>query len=87
MIPIVAIMKTTEKVWKEVNVRQALFRDSRCLALAANAVTTCKHNSLGARKHNNTRHRKHTRANTRQPGRLKRAIKTLDGFKRTSENR
>lgn len=40
-------MKTTEK---EVNVRQALFRDNRCLALAANAVTTCIHNSLEDKK-------------------------------------
>lgn len=47
--------------------------------------TACKHDSLGARKHN-IRHRKHTRANTTQPSRLKCAIKTLDGFKRTSEN-
>lgn len=57
-------MKTTEK---EVNVRQALFRDNRCLALAANAVTTCIHNSFEDRKHNtNTRHRKYTTANRRQ---------------------
>lgn len=40
-------MRTTEKLKEEVNVRQVLFRGSRCLVLAANAVRTCIHNTFG----------------------------------------
>ena len=66
-----------------------MFRDSKYLALAAIAVTTCIQNSLGDRQHNT--HRKTQEAHKSEHKTTKQteteAIKWLDGFNRTSEKR
>lgn len=64
------------------NVRQALFGDSKCLALAANAVATCTHNRLGGQStpHKQEEAHKNEDDTTKQ---RQTVIKSLDDFKKT----
>lgn len=66
-----------------------MFRDSRCLALAANAVITCIHNGLGRHTtpYEHKRQEAHKSEHKTKHSETTVIIKSLDDYKRTSENR